>query len=675
LFRFTSGYHVGSFIGTVNLDRWQSERGNVRNIVMKTSVIRYRAADFLKQHPPFNELSEEELLSLAASGRVVFHESNEYIFRTNQPKSPSIWVIQQGSVEIIDETPHGEQLRDLLGEGDLLDSEPGTAPYRNSAKTTSDVILYTIDAKEFAQLAAGNPRVARYLAAQVSISEGYNQDVRSLGFQETETRAVGKTTWLDTPGPPVDFLRRHLLSFRPGATVRKAAIQMANALSNWVAVEDENCHPLGLITGREFLDHIVKGFAPDTSVEAIMNSHLATASPGLTAGDYFLSMMQHRCGSLMITADGSPHSPLEGVITDSDLSLSTGHNPAYLLEQILKSTTVEDWSRLLQQENRILSSALAGPSNIDLCARISTEFLSSMLEAIIRQVEIELVADGFSKPPAEYCWLLFGRAGRGETVVPVQPEFGVVYDDSLINPSSSDPRTYFAAVLERATSYLAKAGLQTASDSSIGVILPGCQSLAEWKGFFQARIADPISNSVYLARTLFDFQPLLGQVSLAAELKQTIGSELKRSGPFIPIMANDTMSNLPPLTFFHGLVVELDGAQRETLDVDSTALRPITDAARVFALAAGNLDVTNTLARLEQAAISTTTHAAVLKEAAQAFRVAAYQQAIAGFNSEGRGSIIRPSILGRYDQRLLKTAFDAIQRLLEVSSTVFDVAA
>jgi len=172
---------------------------------------------------------------------------------------------------------------------------------------------------------------------------------------------------------------------------------------------------------------------------------------------------------------------------------------------------------------------------------------------------------------------------------------------------------------------------------------------------------------------LFDFQPLCGDRGLSEELKKTITDDLSQSGPFIPVMANDTLSNLPPLTFFHGLVVELDGAQRETLDIQSTALDPITDAARVFALAAGNLETTNTLLRLKQAAVSFPAHATLFQEAGQAFRVAAYQQAIAAFG--GDESVIRPSLLGRYDQRLLKTAFDAIQRLLEVSSTVFDAVA
>ena len=99
---------------------------------MKTSVIRFRVADFLKQYPPFNELSEGDLLNLAASGRVIFHESEEYLFRQHQPTGPALWIIQQGSVEILDETPRGEELRDMMAEGDILGGErvSGSTVYR-----------------------------------------------------------------------------------------------------------------------------------------------------------------------------------------------------------------------------------------------------------------------------------------------------------------------------------------------------------------------------------------------------------------------------------------------------------------------------------------------------------------------------------------------------------------
>src|SRR5260370_21822479 len=89
----------------------------VRANTMKTSVIRQRVADFLKRHAPFDALDEQDLLDLAGSGKVKFHESEEYIFRQGDPKGQFVWTIQQGRVELIEENPSGELLRDVLGEG------------------------------------------------------------------------------------------------------------------------------------------------------------------------------------------------------------------------------------------------------------------------------------------------------------------------------------------------------------------------------------------------------------------------------------------------------------------------------------------------------------------------------------------------------------------------------
>ena len=87
---------------------------------MKTSVIRQRVADFLKQNAPFDTLLEQDLLDLAGSGKVKFHESDEYVFRQGDAKGQFVWVIQQGRVELIEASASGQRLRDVLGEGDLL---------------------------------------------------------------------------------------------------------------------------------------------------------------------------------------------------------------------------------------------------------------------------------------------------------------------------------------------------------------------------------------------------------------------------------------------------------------------------------------------------------------------------------------------------------------------------
>jgi CBS domain-containing protein len=124
------------------------------------------------------------------------------------------------------------------------------------------------------------------------------------------------------------------------------------------------------------------------------------------------------------------------------------------------------------------------------------------------------------------------------------------------------------------------------------------------------------------------------------------------------------LSNLPPLTLFRGLVLQLDGAQSDRLNLRKTVIDPIADVARAFALGPGD-GRAGTIARLAGAAARHPAESAIFEEAAAAFRAALYFEAIAG------QSLIDPATLGRHDQRVLKTAFASVQRLLEFTIQVF----
>jgi CBS domain-containing protein len=140
------------------------------------------------------------------------------------------------------------------------------------------------------------------------------------------------------------------------------------------------------------------------------------------------------------------------------------------------------------------------------------------------------------------------------------------------------------------------------------------------------------------------------------------------------VLANDTLANLPPLTFFQGFIIESDGARKQTLDLEKTAIDPLSDAARVFALGGVGLSNPNTLRRLESAARTMPQYASTFRDAADAMRIASYQHAVAAFKTEGKtegdAALITPARLGKFEQRLLKSAFDAIRRLLELTATI-----
>jgi CBS domain-containing protein len=147
-------------------------------------------------------------------------------------------------------------------------------------------------------------------------------------------------------------------------------------------------------------------------------------------------------------------------------------------------------------------------------------------------------------------------------------------------------------------------------------------------------------------------------------LQEHIRLEFRDHETVIPLLANDTLAHWPPLTFFRGLVLELDGAQHDSFDISDAVVSPIANAARVFAIAKRRLAQANTLARLETALLDFPEGADILREAADAFRIGLYYQTLAGTR-------IEPGKLGKFDRLLLKTAFSSIQRFLEFTVSTF----
>jgi signal-transduction protein with cAMP-binding, CBS, and nucleotidyltransferase domain len=544
---------------------------------MNTSVIRYRVADFLKRHAPFDSIPESDLLTLAATGRVKFHECDEYIHRHGQAKTPFVWVIQQGRVELILERNDDRQLLDVMGDGDILglDRFIGDGAYKTSAVTTSDTILYAIEARAFEDLMARHPDVEHYLAAHFSLSSS----------------ASAKPSWLDAAPPPITFLA-----------------------------------------------HRPKQSAP----------HLPSLPEAFTTRDAVRTLMAHR--TLAAHVSGA-------TLSAADLALFTGANPAQLLHDIHHARAAAELNPLLQLANRQVLDALSRPSDVDDCARMATEFVAAATAACIRLAEQDAADAGIARPDARYAWFAYGTLARGEVLRLQPPKVGVVFDDApLGDPTAAS--IYGTVVAGRLSDWLHKCGLNGPEAQWPQGSHP-CMPRSEWKHFFGSTIRNPIGHDLFARREFFDLRPLSGDASLIDELQSWLLAQRQQSDLLVPLLANDTLGNLPPLTFFSGLVVALDGTEHKDLDLAATALHPISDAARVFALADGHPQV-GTLERLAAAGDNPVFH-----DAAEAYRIALYQQALAGSNR------IDPSKLERLDQRLLKTAFSSVLRLLEHTTRRF----
>jgi len=553
---------------------------------MNTSVIRYRVADFLKSHAPFDSLPAQHLIELAGQGRVRFHEADEYIFKKGQAKSSWVWIIQQGRVELVDDTAGSNQLRDVLGEGDLLGLERflGDGAYMSSARTASDVIVYAIDAGAFEDLAARHPSVKQYLAAHYSVAG----------------TGIGRRSWLDAEAPSLEFLQ---------VRTRAAALMIGSNLPA-----------------------LPKSFTTRSAVHAMLRSR-----------------------SDAVAVEGG------ALLTASDLALFCDRNPSLLLREVRQASCVEELAPLLRQGTRMVLDGLARSSDVDDCAHIAAEIAAAAAATCIRFAHQDAISAGIEPPSERFCWVTFGAMARGEMLRLAPPKIGVVYEDAGETAAAS---MYFNAVMGQVGAWFAACGLEGTAPVWPEGAHP-CMPLSEWKRFFHATIHKPYAYDLFARRELFDLCELTGDAALLAELTNHITRELEQTEDLlIPLLANDTLGNLPPLTVFRGLVLGSDGSERDALDLAEFVINPISDAARVYMLGKHAAPV-NTLNRLEAAALDSPEAAAIFQDAADAFRIALFQQTVAGTQ------VIAPSALGKFDQRVMKTSFSSILRLLELTASTF----
>ena len=86
-----------------------------------------------------------------------------------------VFVLQQGTVSLWDESADGAKLRDIRGAGDMLGIERyNDAPAcLHSARSETDVVLYAFPAPDFETLVLKYPHAARYVAAESRVTPDY----------------------------------------------------------------------------------------------------------------------------------------------------------------------------------------------------------------------------------------------------------------------------------------------------------------------------------------------------------------------------------------------------------------------------------------------------------------------------------------------------------------------
>jgi CBS domain-containing protein len=602
---------------------------------VETAAISYRVADFLKRHPPFNAIDDEDLLELAARGRVRFYEPNQYILWQGEPHRLQLFVIQQGTVSLWDEASEAARLRDVRGAGDML----GVERYNDapnclcSVRAESDVVVYAFPQDDFDACVMKYPSAAQYVAAEGRVTADYQPTGEQRAPQQTFLHnLVGAR-------PPE--------TCAPGTSIREAARQILSTSSNALAVVDAAKRIRGVVTVDALLQWLADGTGDvDQPVEQIVAGPPTVVAPDTSVADAVLAMEGAQVSAVAITSNATADGGLQAIVTAADLGQLFGEQPSTIVRGIRAARTTAELRVLNRRARAFTLEHLTEAAAVEWLAKLAHMVDVAIVTRVLALAGLEHIA---------VCWCMTGAAGRGESLTAVAPQLVAIAADAAACAAASQG-------FRRVSDLLLECDYLPEPESSFDAAF--CvATVDQWQARYRGWIQDPVRQQTYLVRTLFDLRAISGDRSLWTSVESAVTGAVDRD--FVHVLANDCLASLPPLTFYQDAVIDRGGERHATFQLGHSALQPLVDVGRVFGIAGGSTLGRSTLERFAGARALLPADEAIFREASDAMRVMLWQQGRVGIGQETSGTELPPAVLSRHDRHLLKGGFRAILRLIE----------
>jgi CBS domain-containing protein len=646
--------------------------------MMISHSLAVRTADFLIQHPPFSYLPRAGLEQLATQVKVRYYAENDFIFREGEPAGEGFFVLQKGRVEILRETPEGARLIDICDEGDPFGVRAliSQNPYVASARVAADTLVYLVPREVFAPLLETHPRVALFFAAgfaagQTVVRGGQSptpEARRELLFQPHRPTGLFREEDVIVMKP-----QEKVIYCTPQSSLREAAQIMAEYRIGSIVVANETLHPVGILTDTDFTRKVAAGnLSIEAPVAQAMSAPVHTLPAGITVAKVILAMMRLKVRHLVITEDGTPQSPLRGIVSEHDVLLSQGNNPAVLVKRMLKARQKEALREVRDRAEDLIHNYLEQEISIPFITETMTQINDVLIGRAIALTEEALAAEGTRKPPLAYCWLSLGSEGRGEQLLRTDQDNALLYEDPPEELAAA-AQAYFLALGQGVTDLLEYAGFAHCPGEIMASNPKWNQPLRGWKKHFTAWIRRPEPKALMHGTIFFDFRADHGDPRLAQALTDHLFAEVDEEPLFMQFFAQNALGNPPPLSFLKNLVVERGGKHKDQFDVKLRGMMPLADAARLLMLHHREPGLTNTVARFERLQALDPANGALYDEAAMAYEMLIRYRALNGFATQSSGRYLDLGKLNKIEKQTLKSAFRTIDDLQSLIKNRFSL--
>ncbi|MHC1789623.1 CBS domain-containing protein [Solidesulfovibrio sp.] len=593
-------------------------------------------AAFLATAPPFDRLDPVELAVLAAAGRVALYLEGETIAEADAIQ-PSVCCVQRGGVVFLrpDAASGRERLEDSRGEGEcfgLAGALPG-CPGGCRVAAAADTFLVCLPLSVFSVVAGRNPEVAAFFGSCLAQSRCA---VPGDGGDDAADRPDGDYLFTRLAG---EVASRGLVSVPRGTDLRRTARVMEEAAVGSVLVREAAGAVIGIVTDRDLRRAVARGLGLDAPVETLMSAPVAAIAAETPCFEALSRMTESGIRHLLVTDRGEP----AGMVTANDLLLAHGRSPMALLRAIRRARDVDDLAALCRRTLPLAAALAARGATAatvgGLLAMTAQGVLTRLLALLVRR---------FGPPPAPWCWLALGEAGRREMLPGTGLELAVVVDAGGDDIVSRAMDTFCHAVLPVLAGHLTACGLGGAPLAG-PVALPGLEAFL---------LGGP------------DFARLDARVAAGdSDLGETVRARLAGCRPEAGALAAALAGCLDspvPLGIHQGQLAERRGGFAAVFDVAGRGTRPLVALARLAGLR-GGLAGTGTANRLQALARLGQLAPETARDAEDAFAYFERQRLLArlgGRQGDASPDIVsRPGALSARSRQEYRAAFAALETL------------
>jgi CBS domain-containing protein len=418
------------------------------------NTIAEHIADFLKEYPPFKNLSFQELSDIATNIRVLNLEKHAVLFQNNDPLHDSFYVVASGVINLTTIADAEETIINKCHEGDIFGLRPFFAKnnYMMTAKAREESIIYAIPIAVFRPFVANNSDVLNFLLESFAINSRHTKDnvssngklISDTSFYVDQQSEMQYIQSLNYNNSPLKTEAHHI--------VKDVAILMTESMVDNIVVCEKN-HPIGIVTDADLSSKIATGRYPITeTIDKIMSSPVVTVLENVSLAEAQLLMLKHNVTHLCVTKDGTSKSAVKGIISEHDLIVAQASNPGVLIKEIKRSQLPKDLKQIRDRLSDLIQNSIQKNIPISHVSNIASEI---NLAIIKRSVELSILDLG--SPPARFAWLSIGSQGRKEQLLLTDQDSILIFED--VTPEKyRDVKDYFLRLAKRTTAILEKVG-------------------------------------------------------------------------------------------------------------------------------------------------------------------------------------------------------------------------